>query len=111
MRILAILALIAVSVFTPSSLIAGEVTGTVTSLLVRQSDGLTYFTVSGTATGKPTCATNSYWIIQDETSEAGKKLYALVMAAKIAEKQINVVGANTCTRWGDGEDVKYVQLR
>ena len=90
---------------------AGEVTGTVSTLMVRQSDGLTYFYMSGAPTGKPACASNSYWMIKDENSEAGKKIYSLLLAAKISQTPIKVVGANTCTRWVDGEDVETVFLQ
>jgi len=69
----------------------GSVTGTVASVLVRQSDGLTYVYINGTATGKPACATNIYWMISAETSDAGKRLYALLLSAKVAEMTVIIV--------------------
>lgn len=89
---------------------AGTVTGTVASVLVRQSDGLTYFYVNGTASGQPGCATSTYWMISGETSDAGHKLYAMLLEAKISGALIIVTGAGTCIRWPDGEDVLVVQL-
>lgn len=89
---------------------AGEQTGSVDYLLVRQADGLTYFTVQGVATGKPACATQGYWMIANENSTAGKAILALVTAAKAAGQTIRVTGSNTCTRWSDGEDVASVQV-
>ena len=93
------------SAFLPLVANAGTVEGTIDTVLVRESDGLTYFMISGTATGKPACATNTYWMIRDENSEAGKKQFSMVLAAKMAGATVKVVGANTCTRWVDGEDV------
>ena len=48
--------------------------GTVGSIVVRASDGLTYFYIEGsTAANRPTCASASiYWMIRDETSATGQ---------------------------------------
>jgi len=90
---------------------AGEVTGLVTDVLVRDSDGLVYVLVAGTGTNRPACAaTTSYWMIPNENSEAGKKLYALLLAAKVSGMRVQVIGKNTCLRWGDGEDILYVNM-
>lgn len=87
---------------------SGEVTGTVGSLFVRDSDRLTYVHVAGTATNRPACAASTtYWMIPNENSEAGKKLYAMLLAAKLAGSRVSIVGKNTCARWGDGEDINY----
>lgn len=95
--------------FFSFNLFAGTQMGKVGSLIVRASDGLIYFTIIGD--GKlngPSCAKNDYWMIKDENSEAGKKQYALLLAALAAQKTIRVSGMNTCIRWGDGEDVNYI---
>lgn len=102
------IAAIALTVLS-STASAGEVLGVVTTLLVRDSDGLVYVHLSGTPTGRPACAANtSYWMIPNENSEAGKKLYALLLGAKLAQQQVRIVGKTTCVRWGDGEDIDYV---
>lgn len=88
----------------------GSVSGTVASVLVRQSDGLTYVYINGTAAGKPACAVNSYWMISAENSDAGKRLYALLLSAQLAGMTVTISGAGTCTRWSDGEDILGVQL-
>lgn len=89
---------------------AGDVIGVVTTLLVRDSDGLVYVHLSGTPTGRPACAAStSYWMIPNENSEVGKKLYALLLSAKVAQQQVRIVGKNTCVRWGDGEDIEWVE--
>ena len=94
------------------SVLAGSQIGTVSSVIVRASDGLTYFTLNGAAkSDNPTCATNSYWMIKDENSEVGKKQYAMVLAAQASGRELTVVGMNSCTRWSDGEDVNWMQLK
>ncbi len=92
--------------------VAGTQVGTVSSVIVRASDGLTYFTLNGAAkSGNPACATKSYWMIKDENSEVGKKQYAMVLAAQASGRELTVVGMNSCTRWLDGEDVNWMQLK
>lgn len=88
---------------------AGEVIGTVSALIVRDSDGLTYVQVAGTITNRAPCAASTvYWMIPNENSEAGKKLYAMLLGAKLAGSRVSIVGKNTCLRWGDGEDINYI---
>lgn len=87
---------------------AGQVTGTVTGLIVRSSDGLVYVTLSGTRTGGPTCATYPYFMIADENSNSGKKQFAMLLAAKASNSTITIVGRNTCVRWNDGEDIDSI---
>lgn len=90
---------------------AGEATGTVTRLVTRDSDGLLYVHLSVAPTSRASCASNSdYWIIPNENSESGKKLYALLLSAQLSERVVRIVGKNTCTRWADGEDINYVIL-
>lgn len=91
---------------------AGEAVGIVTKLLVRDSDGLIYVHLGTAPASRAACAANtSYWMIPNENSETGKKLYALLLGAKLAEQTVHIVGKNTCVRWGDGEDINYVNLQ
>ena len=95
-----------------STVTAGAQIGTVSSVLVRASDGLVSFTLSGAPkTDSPACATYGYWMIKDENSEVGKKQYAMVLAAQASGRELTVVGMNSCTRWSDGEDVNWLQLK
>ena len=89
---------------------AGEASGPVSKVIVRQSDGITYFYVNGPATGKPACANHAYWIIQDENSSAGRSILTLVLSAQASGQRVTVHGNNTCTRWHDGEDVLWLQV-
>jgi hypothetical protein len=88
---------------------AGQQTGQVTQVVVRASDGLVYFYMSGTPSGRAPCATNTYWIIKDENSAAGKRQLAVLLMARETGQQVIVGGGNTCTRWSDGEDVEFIR--
>ncbi|WP_244946600.1 hypothetical protein [Gallaecimonas pentaromativorans] len=92
------------------SVLAGTQTGTVSQIIVRQSDGLHYFYISGPSSEKPGCASKSYWMIKDESSAAGKDQYALLMMAYSMRAKVRVDGLSTCTRWLDGEDVNTILL-
>lgn len=91
---------------------AGTQTGIVSDVIVRASDGLIWFWVSGTAkTGSPACAQGAaWWMIRDETSVAGKQQYAMLLAAHAAGKTVTVSGMNSCNRWSSGEDVDWIQI-
>lgn len=87
---------------------AGQQTGQVIGVHVRASDGLIYFFITGSAAGRPGCATQPYWIIKNETSTTGRQQLAQLLAARASGATITVTGLNTCTRWGDGEDVDEI---
>ena len=90
---------------------AGTQVGTVQYVMVRASDGLTYFTLSDSSpSGKPACAAINYWMIKDENSVAGKSQYAMVLSAHASGKKVRITGMNTCSRWRDGEDVDSIQI-
>lgn len=89
---------------------AGAQVGKVKSVVARD-DGLHFVFLEGAAaTGKPACAKNSYWMIRDENSTAGKSQLSILLAAHVSGKTISIEGKNTCTRWGDGEDISAVLL-
>jgi hypothetical protein len=88
--------------------LAGSQTGKIAQLYIRASDGLVYFNLSGPVSGRPACASNSYWMIKDENSAAGKRQTALLLTARATDQVITVYGSSTCTRWGDGEDVDLI---
>jgi hypothetical protein len=88
---------------------AGTATGTISNLWVRQSDGLAYVHSSATPTGRPPCAQNTaYFMIKDENSVAGKRIFAVLLAAQVSGKRVQITGANTCVPWADGEDIELV---
>jgi hypothetical protein len=99
------------SLFISTNIYAGTQSGTVDYITVRASDGLVYFTLKGgSKTGSPSCAKIGYWMIKDENSNSGKLQYSMVLSAHASGKTINITGMNTCTRWGDGEDVNSIKI-
>lgn len=88
---------------------SGQQTGLITQVITRASDGLVYFFMSGSPSDRPSCARISYWMIKDENSAAGKRQLAVLLAAHATSKEVTVTGSNTCSRWGDGEDVEEVR--
>lgn len=103
--------LVVTNLFFAVSVSAGEQSGKVQELIVRGSDGLHYFWLQGTSSGKPVCAKNSYWMIRDENSSAGKAQLSILLSAQAQQKSIRVVGTGSCTRWADGEDVDYISIQ
>ena len=100
------------SVFFPLLFLAGEAsafvssqTGQVTQLIIRSSDGLVYFYLSGNLSARPACALGGYWMVKDENSPSGKRQVAALIAARLSGQAITVTGSGTCTRWHDGEDL------
>lgn len=103
---------IALSVLFPLCAFAGTQAGTVNILIIRSNDGLIYFFLNGVAAiNKPACATQPYWMIRDENSNAGKQQLAILLSVKVTGKPITVYGRNTCLRWGDGEDVDAIMFQ
>ena len=91
--------------------IASTYTGKVSSIRVREEDGLVWVYLLGERTGnRPVCATSSYMMIKNENSPAGKRQLALLMMAQATNKTVLIEGANTCNRWGDGEDISMVSV-
>ena len=96
---------------------AGTEVGTIRDLWVRDSDGLIWVDlteVPGTTPfgpGHPACAAGTrYWIVPNETTDTGKRLYDSLLAAQTAGRSVVVTihGKNTCNRWGDGEDIDTI---
>ncbi len=103
--------LIVTNLFFTGYVIAGEQSGKVQEIIVRGSDGLHYFWLQGAPSGKPVCAKNTYWMIRDENSTAGKAQLSMLLSAQAQQKSIRVVGTGSCTRWPDGEDVDYIAMQ
>lgn len=93
-----------------SPAIAGQQSGFVKDIYVRDSDGLILVDLWGTASGHPTCALQTYWIIANESSETGKRLYAMLLTAEASGHPVTIIGKNTCNRWADGEDIDSVGM-
>ncbi|MCW0367120.1 hypothetical protein NB699_002103 [Xanthomonas sacchari] len=90
---------------------ASNVTGTIKDLSVRATDGMHYVVINGTPTQRPACAANTtYDMSKDEASDTGKAQLAMLLSACMAGKPVWIEGADACTRWGDGEDVRTVSF-
>ena len=105
-RLAVMLASLCAVAATPA--IAGTQTGLVKDVYIRDSDGLILVDVFGTATNHPACALQTYWIIPNETTDSGKRLYAMLLSAQLAGRSVTIQGKDTCTRWPDGEDIDVV---
>lgn len=89
---------------------AGDQYGKIIQMVAR-SDGLHFVFLEGAHNAKPGCAANyEYWMIKNENSQAGKTQISMLLAAYAAGKPVSIWGTNTCTRWGDGEDIDGVSV-
>ncbi|CCN47676.1 conserved hypothetical protein [Vibrio nigripulchritudo MADA3029] len=104
--------LLAVLGMTSFSVNAGEQTGKVATLYARAADNLHLVTLTGGSakTNSPACATQEYWLIRDEQSTTGKSQFSQLLAAKMSGKSVAISGLNTCSRWGDGEDINTIVI-
>jgi hypothetical protein len=91
-----------------SPAIAGTQSGFVKDLYIRDSDGLILVDLTGTASGRPACALQPYWLIPNETTVTGKRLFAMLLAAQVSGHVVSILGKDTCHRWPDGEDIESV---
>ncbi|EOD5226008.1 hypothetical protein ACJXBB_001693 [Vibrio cholerae] len=98
--------------FFLSSAYAGNQAGKVSWIVVHASYGLIYFGIDGSlASGKPHCASSSYWMIRDENSNVGKQQYSMLLSAHASGKTIEAIGMNTCIPWANGEDVNSITIK
>lgn len=110
-KILPVLASAIFAFLVPAPAMAGLVSGQVSRLVTRASDGLQIVEIAGPITGRPNCVRAwAYFMIRDEKSDAGKAQYAMLMSAYLSGAKVKVEGAGTCLRWGDGEDIETVEF-
>lgn len=102
---------LALGTLLSAPLLAGEVTGKVASLIARSSDGLHYVVLDGAIANQPPCATKSYFMVKDETSDTGKSQFAMLLSAYMANRTVTIFGTGGCSRWSDGEDIDGIILR
>lgn len=105
------LAILCAVAATPA--IAARQSGFVKDLYVRDSDGLIFVDLSGSIDfGDPhPCGTRSSWIVPDETTDSGRRLFATLLAALISGHKVTIQGKDTCTRSSEGEDIQSVEVR
>ena len=85
--------------------------GKIIRLQVRATDGLHFVVIDGPLAGRPSCATQSYYMIADEHSDAGKDQFAVLLSAYMSGRAVMIEGTGTCTRWSDGEDIMAITLK
>lgn len=90
---------------------AGTAAGKVKELHVRASDGLIVVILNSPRYGKPSCATQDYFIVRDGNSHTGEAQFAMLTAAFLNGTTVFITGSNACTRWLDGEDIEDVYYR
>jgi photosystem II stability/assembly factor-like uncharacterized protein len=94
-----------------SPIFASTQTGKVKNIMVR-SDGLHWIYLDTPRGDRPDCSKNhTYWMIKDEESTYGKSQFSLLLTAYASGKTVHIVGTGDCHRWGDGEDIHYIQLQ
>lgn len=104
---------VVILLFLSLSAFAGQQTGQVDILYARAQDNLHLVTLKNASpkTNSPSCATNTYWLIKDENSVAGKSQFSQLLAAKMAQKNVSITGTNSCDRWNDGEDINIIIIQ
>ncbi len=107
-RELAVLSAAMAFLFSPPAG-SSTISGKVGMLQSRASDGLQYVVVKGNSDLKPACAKNTYYMIKDEKSDAGKAQFAMLMSAYLSGKAVTIYGTGQCGRWSDGEDINAVE--
>lgn len=91
--------------------LAGDQTGKV---VLIGGDGCNpfVFTVSGTRTLQPACATDANWAIPSQPSDNAKGLLSLVMTAFASNKTITVHGNSGCdATFPNREEVAYLFIQ
>lgn len=102
-----------VLILASHTVFSGEQSGKVDVLYARGSDNLHLVTLTGGGlkVDSPACATEGYWLIKDEKSAAGRSQFSQLLSAKISGKTVSISGMNTCSRWGDGEDIDVIVIQ
>ncbi len=49
-------------------------------------------------------------MIKNEKSLVGKQQLTLLLMAQATNKVVSIVGYDTCSRWGNGEDINYITI-
>jgi hypothetical protein len=108
-----LLASLCAAAVTPAT--ASGQTGFVKTLYVRDSDGLIFVDLFGWVDYgdySPACPrAHSHWIVPDETTDSGQRLFATLLEALVTGHKIRIQGRHTCNRTSEGEDIESVEVR
>lgn len=91
-----------------SDVCAGDSNGKVTHLMVHEGD-VVMFAV-GPHANKPSCSTvGDHWALS-LSSEKGKAMYAMLLAAAAQGHSVGIKGDSTCSAWRDRENPRYMWI-
>jgi hypothetical protein len=88
---------------------AGNDTGVLTIVYSHPSASLFGIGVEP-ITGSPACNTTNQFASSNAT-EHGKRTFALLLAAKLANKPVSIIGTGACTLIVNREDISYVYMQ
>lgn len=103
------LAAVAVAAIVAPAHASSETGGTVVDLNVDKNGTVTV-KISATPTGKPSCATNSYWSYQFANSSSGGSMLSMLLNAYNRNQAVYFYGLGTCSIDPTTEDLGYVRL-
>jgi len=86
--------------FIASMAQAGGKTSGLVTLVETKAIGVVLYTMSGTPTGQPDCATKGRYAV-DLSTQAGKNHSEWLGKAYVLGRSVTVVGAGTCTAGGE----------
>jgi hypothetical protein len=93
------------------SFAGGYQSGIVRKIMLGYNDVPNTVYLDGQIGGRPACATQPYWRIQDKDSEAGAKQMMAVMSAQALGLVLTITGTGECAQWPDVEDVETVTTK
>lgn len=88
---------------------AGTTTGTVNQLYIHEYNDSILFNMTSQSQNFIGCATTKRYAVSTSTQQ-GKNILSTILAAKISDKSVMVVGENTCTTHGDAEDISWMRI-
>lgn len=105
MKLLRVLSIIGLYLSITNTAISGQATGQVTDYNI--TNNVFIFSISGAATGHPTCATDTRWVINPKSIQANAYKDAII-SAKANGLIVEVGGLNVCDAANGIESVGYI---
>lgn len=70
-----------------------------------------FINIEGSADGTPpACASQPYRFVGDYSTEHGKMIYSVLLAAQLSGKTVSISGTDECSIWGNTESIAWVVL-
>jgi hypothetical protein len=96
------------ALFFSMTAVAGWTSGQIKSILITKNNILMFD--SGIKNQPPNCQTVANQWAVDLSTSSGKAIYALLLSAQVQDKEVVVVGQNSCAVWPDRETVDYLWI-